>query len=225
MRKRETSPCFFYLFFLCVTKICLLSLWMLLFVRCLCCERKQWHSSLGTWSREECEGRFFWGGGVVEVNVLAVCLWYCLCSSVQHVYIRHSCTTTRLRAEKLTSTCVSLDLHASVFMCVWDGSLCMCLCVCVCVSSWGPDWCVGAMLGDECASSQFISQSVGPLGDRRACSYSLASRKSVSCGNNLASNRVDPGSSWVIWEETRWCFGGGGNTTLDWAKDCCKYRN
>lgn len=143
MRKRETSPCFFYLFFfLCVTKICLLSLWMLLFVRCLCCERKQWHSSLGTWSREECEGSFFWGeGGIVEVNVLAVCLWYCLCSSVQHVYIRHSCTTTRLRAEKLTSTCVSLDLHASVFMCVWDGSLCMCVCVCVVEAQtdvWGP---------------------------------------------------------------------------------------
>lgn len=78
------------------------------------------NNDTAVWEREvekSVRGGFF-GGGVVEVNVLAVCLWYCLCSSVQHVYIRHSCTTTRLRAEKLTSTCVSLDLHASVFMCV-----------------------------------------------------------------------------------------------------------
>lgn len=103
-------------------------------------------------------------------------------------------------------------------VCLCVSEMVVCVCVCVCVSSWGPDWCVGAMLGDECASSQFISQSVGPLGDRRACSYSLASRKSVSCGNNLASNRVDPGSSWVIWEETRWCFGGGGGDNIRLSK-------
>lgn len=100
----------------------------------LCCERKPWQQ-LGTWICEVCEPswerEFRWG------ECLAVCLWYCLCSSVQHVYTRHSCITTRPRAEKLTCTFVSLDVHASVFMYIWEWEdcvlVCVCICVCVCV--------------------------------------------------------------------------------------------
>lgn len=129
MRKRETSPCFFLFvfFFVCDKDLSTQSLNAVICTVFVLWEKTMTQQFGNVKSRRVWGEFFLGGGGIVEVNVLAVCLWYCLCSSVQHVYIRHSCTTTRLRAEKLTSTCVSLDLHASVFMCVWDGSVCVCV--------------------------------------------------------------------------------------------------
>lgn len=75
-------------------------------------------------------------------------------------------------------------------VCHWMCMLCACVRVCLSGPTWGP-----CLVTSVCPASLWISQSVWS----NISSYSLASRNRVSCGNSLASSRVDPGSNWVIW--------------------------
>ena len=169
--------------------------------------KKTMTQQLGTWRCEVCVGDReieieIWG----EVNV-----WLCACDTV-FAPLCNTCTPGIQvprpgRGQRSLLALVCHWMCMPVCSCMSERMVfCVCRCVCVCVCMYVCVYCRPRLVWAHARwllCVQPVHQSVSPHSHQRTSSYSLASRKSVSCGNSLASSRVDSGSSWVIWEERK----------------------